>query len=324
MAQQFGWLEDADGVDEVIHDPTTSVVEMNNAQFQELKSWTTPTTSKPPVVLFDALQALQPDWFRGSQGIGDCVSWAYELGCTLAAAVDIFVKREPWQWSGPFATEPIYGGARVEALDKKTASWSDGAYGAAAAKFVTRFGALHRIDYSLATGLADQDLRTYDADKAKRWGFYGCGGKHDGGQLDNVAKSQPVRNAYRVKTFEEAKAAIESGFPVAVCSDQGFGPRKADGFAGTIRKPWHHAMLFGGVRYDHDGLLVSNSWGNSWGTKAPLPGVEWDAVKKCSAWVDDRVVDNMLSRGDSFVLTGVDGLRRRRIDWSGGWEIEGR
>ena len=322
--QQFGWQPDDDGSSAILADSSAPVHELTNSQIMACLTPNSWTTRKQPIVLFDALRALHPNWVRWAQGIGDCVSWGYELGCTLVAAVDIYIRKEPWQWLGEFATEPIYGGARVEALGKKSGGWGDGAYGAAAAKFVTQWGALHRIDYSLSTGDESHNLTKYSKDKAKDWGNFGCGGKQDSGALDSMAKSQPVENAYKITTFEQAMVAIESGYPIPVCSSQGLGKRDSEGFAPPIRKPWHHCMCFAGVRYDKPGLLVSNSWGNSWGASGRVPGVEWDSVKKCSAWVDHETAGHMLARGDSYALTGVDGLKSRRIDWSGGWQINGR
>lgn len=279
-----------------------------------------------PVILFDALKVVHPNWKRGAQGIGDCVSWGYELACTLATAVDIIYHKNPLLWRGEYATEPIYGGSRVEARGRSSGGWSDGSYGAAAAKWITKYGCLRRLNYSVATGNEEHDLSRYSADKAKNWGNYGCGGRYDSGKLDEIAREFPCRSAYLVTRYEDAVSAIENGWPVAVCSGQGLGKRDSNGFA-PARGSWSHCMLFSGVRYDTPGLLCTNSWGNSWGTSAPFgPGLDdyWAEVRKCSAWVDAGTCDRMLRQQDSFVVTGIDGLEPREIDWSVGWDISGR
>jgi hypothetical protein len=282
-------------------------------------------TDTPPIILFDALLPLEPGWARGRQGIGDCVSWGFELAATLNTAVDIMVRRAPWKWRGPYATEPIYAGARVEASGVKRGGYSDGTYGGVAAKWLTQWGALLRLDYSLATGNPEHDLRKYDPNRAKAWGNFGCGGERDQDKLDAVARETPVKQAFLVPDFLRAAAAIESGYAVAVCSNQGFGARGADGFA-PAKGSWSHCMAFTGVRYDNPGLLLSNSWGNSWGTSAPFYPADYPhaEVIKCSAWVDDRTCNRMLAQDDSYVLTDVQGLERREIDWAKGWEITGR
>lgn len=326
MANLYGWQPDPDGVKSILADRDTPVYHVSSSDRKALgvgKTSLRMGTDKKPVVLFDALLPLEPDWNRGAQGIGDCVSWGFELAATLCVATDVMWAGASWAWKGEYATEPIYGGSRVEARGRSRGGWSDGSYGGAAAKWLTKWGALLRIDYSLATSNKEHDLRKYSSNKAKQWGNYGCGGESDKDKLDEVARETPVRRAYLVTSFEDAASAIESGYPVAVCSMQGLGSRDSDGFA-PPRGTWAHCMCFSGVRYDKPGLLCTNSWGNSWGTSAPLPGVESNAVKACSAWVDARTCDRMLKQEDSYVLTVIDGLERREIDWSKGWEIHGR
>ena len=284
-------------------------------------------TDTPPVILADALIACHPTWKRDKQGIGDCVSHGFEFGCTVVHAVDIILKRLHWLWNGPYATEPIYGGSRVEArgLRPGQGGWSDGSYGGAAAKWLTKWGALLRQDYSGATGNLEHDLRVYSPKKASQWGNWGCGGQADAEKLDVIAKERPVKSAHLVKSFAEAAASIENGYPVPVCSNQGFGSRGKDGFAPPSGE-WMHCMCFAGVRYDIPGLLLVNSWGNSWGTTAPFYPANYPHVEivKCSAWVKADVATRMLAAWeDSFALAGIDGLKRREIDWSRGWEIAG-
>ncbi len=276
------------------------------------------------VLLFDSLLRLAPNWRRGAQGIGDCVSWGYELGCTLLTATDIVLKQKPWEWRGEFATEPIYGGSRVEARGVRAGGWSDGSYGAAAAKWLTKWGALLRSDYSIRTGQEAHNLTAYSSKKAKSWGNYGCGGQRDKNALDEVARETPVKSAYLVRSFEQAAKAIENGYPVVVCSMYGFGSRGADGFA-QKRGSWAHCMCFTGVRYDKPGLLLTNSWGNSWGTRAPFyPRDYYPEVKKCSAWISARNATGMLKGGDSYALSDIRGLKRREIKWEELFIMPGR
>ena len=320
MPRMFGWTPDADGVDKIIFDANTPVWEMTAANGHEIGVCAFQSKKAEPIVLFDALRPLEPTWRRGSQKIGDCVAWGFGLAADLVVAVSIWLKAAPWEWPGVFATEPIYGGSRVEARGKKTAGYSDGSYGGAAAKWLTKWGALNRIDYSIATGNAEHNLQTYSGDRSKSWGHWGNGGRRDKNKLDEVARRRPVVNAYRVTSFDQLAAAIQNGYPVPICSGQGLGRRNADGFA-PPRGKWSHCMTATGLRFDKP---ITNSWGNSWGTAAPLPGVEWNEVKKCSAWVDAKTVDKMLKQNDSFALTGVDGLKRREINWREGWVINGR
>ncbi|MBI1246858.1 hypothetical protein GC197_03310 [bacterium] len=242
-------------------------------------------------------------WQVGRQGIGDCVSWGWAHGADIHLAV-MYKLGDSADWK-PCATESIYGGSRVEARHVTYGGWSDGSYGAAAARWLKDFGLVFREPYDQV------DLTTYSARRAKDWGNYGNGGQDDDGRLDDQAKKHPVRSVALVKTFDEAAAAIASGYPVPVCSMQGFAShRDEDGFAAP-RGSWAHCMCFCGVRYGRrPGLLCLNSWGPNWidGPKYP------DDMPDGSFWVDKKVADRMLAGGDSFCVSGYDGFPFRRLN----------
>ena len=319
----FGWVPDPAGADEILRDDAADVWAWPVSADAELGvGLTRYGTDKQPIILLHALLELEPHWARGAQAIGDCVSWGYELAGTLLHACMIKAG-EPVRWQGVYATEPLYGLMRVEALGRDRAGYRDGASGAAAAKACTKYGFLLRQDYSKTTGNPEHDLRQYSGKKAKEWGNFGCGGKNDKDKLDELAKERPVQKAFKVTSFDQYAAAIESGYPVAICSGQGLGKRNQEGIA-PPRGSWSHCMLGTGLRFDVPCALITNSWGNSWGTYAPLPGTESDAIKKCSSWVERWVVEKMLKAGDSYALTGLDGLVKREIDWQSGWQIDGR
>lgn len=322
--QQFGWVQDNKGVEEVLLDKGVGGCRLWTGE-DDKELGANESHGDLTIVLLDMVLALLPHWRRNAQGIGDCVSWGWELAVLIAICADIIQRREPWKFPGEVATEPIYGGSRVEARGRRSGGWIDGSYGATAAKWVLKWGILHRINYALRTGDGEHDLSRYSSKKAKNWGNYGCGGSgHDGKILDDVAAERPVKEAPQVTSFEQLVACVKSGYPVAVCSGQGLSKRGSDGFARAWGR-WAHCMAFTGITLGKkDGALCTNSWGNSWGTKAPLPGVTSDAIKKCSAWVDAKTVNSMLRLGDSFAVTGVEGLVRRKIDWEEIWHVGGR
>jgi hypothetical protein len=321
----LGWTPNPEAVELVLEDQSTPVYRMSSTQ-EAMMQASMDDSRKPPVILFDHLRSMQPNWTRGAQGIGDCVSWGWELGCTLSVAIDIKAKMRPWVWKGSYATEPLYGGARVEARGIKRGGYVDGAVGAYAARFATKWGALPRLDYSGVTGNKEHDLRAYSGKRASEWGNFGCGGAFDKDALDQLCKLTPIIEAPQVTSFQQAAGCTESGFPVVVCSDHGFpGKRDKNGF---VRKTatWYHCMVFAGVRYDRPGLLLVNSWGNSWGlgdwyrSTVDNQVIDyWPEVQKCSAWVDAATCDAMLKQQDSYAVCGIGGLQRRSIDWLKGW-----
>lgn len=246
----------------------------------------------------------------GSQGIGDCVSWGWAHGIWISQAVDWELGRLPEPPLAP-ATESLYGGSRVEARNKPEGGggWSDGSYGAACARWSRDWGVIYREP------VGDHDLTQYSAKRAKSWGNYGNGGNGDKGKLDAEAKRHPAKYVSLVRTWDEAAAAIESGYPVVVCSMQGFGSvRDSDAFCKATGQ-WAHCMCFISVRYgSRPGLLCLNSWGPTY-----VAGPRWpDDMPDGSFWVEKAVADRMLSAGDSFAVGSIDGFGFRDLH-HGNW-----
>lgn len=287
---------------------------------------------KQSVVLYPALNIAYEQrypgskWVVGSQGIGDCVSWGWKHGVDIHLAV-LLRTGEVSEWR-EVATEAIYGGSRVEARGRKSGGWSDGSYGSAAAKFVRDWGVVFREDYRQRAG-SETDLTKYSSSKAKQWGNYGCGGRDDDGRLDRIAKEHPIKAVALVTTWEETKAAITNGYPVPVCSGQGFSStRDSDGFA-AARGSWAHCMCAIGIRFDIEGVLILNSWGPNWinGPKWPN-GQGYDpnnprgpppAMPDGSFWCSRRTWERMIAGRDSFAVSGFTGFPKRRLKNAAGW-----
>lgn len=246
----------------------------------------------------------------GEQGIGDCTSWGWCHGIWISQSLDWELGRLPEPPLAP-ATESVYGGGRVESRNKPEGSggWSDGSYGAACARWCRDWGVIYREK------VLDHDLTTYSAKRAKDWGNWGNGGQGDRGKLDAEAKRHPAKYVSLVRTWNEAAAAIESGYPVVVCSMQGFNSvRDSDGFC-KASGSWAHCMCFIAVRYgNRPGLLCLNSWGPTY-----VGGPRWpDDMPDGSFWVEKAVADRMLSGGDSFAVGSIDGFGFRYLH-HGNW-----
>ena len=260
-------------------------------------------------LLYPALFSVAPDWKRGAQGIGSCVGWGWALSCDILAACDIVVRGESESYGGRVLEASVYAFSRVEARGGRPAGMSDGSYGGAAAKAVTQFGTLH---YGQEYG--GQTFGEYSANREKTWGNTGVPN-----ELEPFAAKHRVATTTLVASFKEAGVAIQNGYPVAVCSGQGFGmTRDADGFCRAAGS-WAHCMMFAGVRYgSRPGLLCVNSWGASNSGKH-YPETMPERFKECSFWVDADVCDRMLSGRDSFAIAGYEGFAPRRLpDWLGG------
>lgn len=257
-------------------------------------------------------------WVVGRQGIGDCVSWGWMHGVWIAQAIDWETGRLAEPPLMP-ATEAIYGGSRVEARGRSgdgaspVGGYSDGSYGAAAARWVRDWGVIYREE------IGGHDLRVYSPDRAKAWGAFGNGGQGDRGKLDTLAKKHPAQHVALVTTWAEAAAAIEAGFPIPVASMQGFASKRDANAYAAASGQWAHEMCFVAVRYQKNGspsdaLLCLNSWGPNW-----ISGPKWPAdMPDGSFWVTRSVVESMLRAKDSFAVGSVAGFGWRDLH-NGNW-----
>lgn len=255
------------------------------------------------VTLYQPLLQCMPEWKRGAQGIGSCVGWGWSAGVDVLAAVEVVLKREAESFGGRTLEASVYAFSRVEARGRSRAGRSDGSYGGAAAKAVRDFGTLHYgVDYN------GEAFNEYSASREKSWG--------DTGVPDNLepfAKERRVKGVTLVESFDQAAKAIQNGYPVPVCSMQGFTmKRDSDGFC-RASGSWAHCMLFCGVRFDRPGLLCMNSWGNS-NSGPRYPQNMPDQIAACTFWVDADVANRMLRGRDSYAISGYEGFPPRRLD----------
>lgn len=249
------------------------------------------------------LLKTDPSWRRASQPIGSCVGYGWSLSCDVLAACDVAMRNEPESYGGRVFEASVYGFSRVEVRGQKNYG-GDGSYGGAAAKAVTKYGTLHYgQDYAGKKFLATSGTLE------RQWGRDGVPD-----DLEPFAAQHKVSQVTLVRTFEEAAKAIQNGYPVAVCSMQGFSMTLRDGYlspAGT----WAHCMMFAAVRWKpRPALLCVNSWGNCYSGSVDknLP----EAFKKSAGWVEADVCTRMLKGEDSFALAGYQGFEPRKLpDW---------
>lgn len=221
---------------------------------------------------------------KGPQGIGDCVSWGWACLCNYVQAVEI--SKGTLEEYKETATEAIYALSRVE-IGGERGSYQDGSVGAWAAKAVSTYGTLAR-----------ELVGPYDPKRAKEWGAKGLTS-----DLESKSKDHPVKTVSQVKSFAEARDAITNGYPVAVCSSQGFTmERDKDGFC-SPKGRWDHCMCFVGVRAgSRPGLCCAQSWGPNT-PQGPLGLDQPDNT----FWVDQSVADSMLAKEDSFTGSAFQG-----------------
>lgn len=249
------------------------------------------------ILLSEAVRAvLGQDIPYPAQQIGCCVSRGFSAGTDILSCVEIAIDKQAEEFKET-SHEAIYGLAReIGNFLQPPGDRGDGAVGAWAAKAVSQHGTISR-----------EVVGAYSDKRAGEWGWKGV-------PADIKAQIRnKVRTVSMVKSYEEARDSIANGYPVAVCSDQGFSmERDRDGFC-RPQGTWYHCMLFMGIRHDKPALLCMNSWGMD-NPKGPLAlGQPTNTF-----WVDARTADRMLKQEDSWALCDFDGYPARTLpdSWS--------
>lgn len=244
-------------------------------------------------------QAARDVWGRdldpGPQKIGDCVSWGWAGSVDLVGCVQAKVGGEEYSWELRTCTEAVYGLSRVE-VGGQRGSRSDGSTGAWAAGAVTKYGTISR-----------QVLGEYDPQRAKQWGADGIGGDNE-----TLSREHPIKTATLVTTYNNARDVIANGYPIPVCSGQGFSmTRDAKGFC-RPQGSWAHCMKFVGVKDDENpALLCMQSWGATT-PDGPLGDID---IPTNSWWVDAETAERMLRGRDSYAISQFDGYPGQEIPW---------
>lgn len=292
MSNYFGWT------------PNDAEVEKFLPQCRPLMAGELPKDEKKDVLLYKVVrEVLGVDAPKGPQGIGDCVSWGWSNLVNYLQCVQIAMAKKNGTVAPEYQeimTEATYAFSRVE-VGGQRGSMSDGSVGAWAAEAAKKYGYLSRT-YVKGKGLSPE----YDPKRAKKWGANGVPD-----ELEPEARIRLVKSVAQVTSFAEAATFIQNGYPVAVCSDQGFSmTRDSQGFC-RGQGTWYHCMLFMAVRWDRPGLCCSQSWGANT-PDGPLAMEQPDN----SFWVDASTVDRMLRQKDSFTGSNFDGYMPQDFtDW---------
>lgn len=296
-----GWIDDPAAVEETI-------AAMKYGRFRDTPAFASPAELPDDVFLWDACRTATGDVLpaRDQKSVGSCVGFAaasaveHLLCVQIAGGADDEVFRD-------LAQEVIYGGSRVEIGGGRVRG--DGSVGAWAARFVSEYGVVPRGVFG------KHDLRAYTEARCRE---YGRSGVPD--DLEPLAKEHPVRGVARVLTWDECRSAVRNGYPVMVCSSQGFGMRRdAAGFC-PPRGVWYHAMAVVGVRGNpRPGAFLLNSWGPNAHTGPRFP----PDAPEAGFWVDAAVIDRMLGQGDSWAFSRAKGFPSS-VAGGGLWMVGGK
>lgn len=289
----FGWVNDPEAVRltfEALGQPRFESTEAYRSSF---------SPSEEDVYLWEACRKVRGELLpaRNQGSVGSCVAFG------TASAIEHLQCVQMALGSGDdyrdLVQEVIYGGSRVEIGGGRLRG--DGSIGAWAARFVSEYGVLARGRYG------SWDLSHYSESRCRE---FGRGGVPD--ELEPWVKRHPVRSVALVRSWDECRAAIRNGYPIAVCSNQGFRmQRDAQGFCPPAGV-WYHCLAIVGIRGgSRPGAFLLNSWGANAHTGPLGPGDPSPA----GFWADAHVVDRMLKQGDSWAFSGVVGFPSRTLNW---------
>lgn len=258
------------------------------------------------VALYRAVEIVKPGHFPLNQkNVGSCVAFGHAAAADILLAIDV-VNGVASKFESA-NKESIYGGSRCEAHGKTRNGGGDGSNGWAAVAWMTKKGG---ILYERKYG--DEDLSQYDTARCRRWGAASNGGDYSlNGTLDVEARKNPIAQAVKITTLQELDAALRNGYPVTICSGQGFSrSRDKDGFC-RAQGSWAHCMCIVGKRNGgRIGYLILNSWGNY------LSGPKYKDQPEGSFYAEPSVVLRILRSNDSWALSGQGGFKKRKlVNW---------
>lgn len=255
------------------------------------------------------LGRVLPSWNQG--GVGSCVAFGFGRASQDLLLWQIVSSRGAESWPGhEIATEPVYGGSRVEIGGGRIRG--DGSVGAWAAQWLMTRGIALRKVYGTI------DLSTYSEARCREWGRNGVPDP-----VEEAAKANPVRSAAKVMSSDDVWNAIGNYYPVAICSNVGFDSPLRDGFCAP-RGSWAHCMCVRG-RFTHPTrgkcFIIQNSWGNYLQIPETDPNRSVQTVESgrvvlpqgCFA-CDAATMNRIARQGDSFALSNLKGFPSRKLD----------
>ena len=238
------------------------------------------------------------------QETGDCVSMGAANAINYLQAVQIAQDGANHRFR-PAYQPWIYGVSRTaEDIGAGKLGRSAGSVGRWAAETVQRYGVLPAD----ADGVPD-----YSGQIADAWGYRGVPD-----EFFDDAEGFTVATTAQVRSYEDVRDAIASGYPVTVASNRGFRmqPREHRGrMWGVPSGQWNHQMCFIGVDDQAEsprgrgGVYCLNSWG------ANAHGKPLNGEPPGGFWIDRQTVDAMVRQGDSWAFADFKGFRFRDLDF---------
>ena len=231
---------------------------------------------------------------------GFCVAYSGALCIDIVSACDIYVRHENERWVTRAHPIAIYGLGRNDNrgnYDGSSGSWQTEAY--------NKYGTLFRLKYE------SYDLLSLtDGSVGRQWAARGMPE-----ELLKQAIDHKIIACSLIKTIDEAKAAIQNGYPITICAAASYGnKRNTQGFISLSGKNWNHSMTVTAYRAKtsgNEGFLIQNSWNNDWCGGGIYP----EDQPHGSFWVTPKDLLFHLNQDDSYAIAGYNGFKKRNLKW---------
>jgi hypothetical protein len=246
-------------------------------------------------MLFDCTRkVLGQDTQNYPQQIGDCTSFGAKNAMEYLQCTRIILDGQNEEFYSIYPPY-FYGCSRVFIGQGQISG--DGSLGVWTQAAAKQYGVL---------AASTPNCPLYSGQIASSWGSNG-----PDQQFIPVAKKNPVQTTAKITTQEDAASALYHGYPITVCSNQGFSyDVDSQGFH-VAQGTWGHCMTLIGYE-DHPtfGLyfIILNSWGDMFGHLTDFTSGEALPIGVIRAHGD--VVDSMLKAdgGDSFAYSSFEGF----------------
>ena len=300
-----GWVLDPAAVEQVAAElPVRAMADTDAGRATDLPD---------DVYLWKAYEKLfgRPPPMKSQGRIGSCVGHGNNTAVERTLANEIVARKGRPEEFTRFSEEATYGISRVDigkgrlGIDRTGGNNPHaGSVGAWAAKGSKEVGLLPRRKYP------SDDLTEYSEARCLRWGNEGVPA-----ELKPEVQKFQVKSYVQVRTWEEAKASLASGYAISVCSNQGFAAQRDQNGVAQAAGNWGHCMCLDGYHVDRQSGREYGHIENSWGTTYSHGPVGWGNPNPSGFWADSQVVASMLRAGDSWAMSGVTGFPRRKLNW---------
>lgn len=237
--------------------------------------------------------------------VGSCVGYASCICLDIAMGVSSEIKKSNNE-EFIFRCNPdvVYAIGRSENRGR----W-DGSRGVWSVAGLSKYGSLHIKQYD---GFS---LLSTKPEDGRNWSAQGLPSS-----FLKFAEEHKLISYEQVKSIEQAKKAIQNGYPILICAQASYAmKRDSTGFARRTGDDWAHAMAVvgyrskdsGTARGNLEGFLIQNSWGNSWQNGGIYP----TDMPRGSFWVKPNDLLFHLNQGDSYAISRYTGFERQILTW---------